>query len=550
MRCHNQSADWFRNDRPQNLCHCIRLQFGSLAFLLAIYPRVGYNRGIYFQRSPDMERLIEIRTAKASDLDAIARLEALCFPAAEAASRERFCQRLKCYADHFWLLFADGELVSFVDGFVTDCPNLTDEMFADATMHNPQGRWQMIFGVNTHPDFRGQGYAGRLLWRAIEDARSQNRQGLVLTCKDRLVSYYEGFGFVNEGISADSAHGGAQWYQLRLDFSRQEKNVLVLFPGDAPTRAALVRAGAGRFDFRFASPDWSPEDYSQAFAQAQILIGEPKADQLRQCKKLELLQSTSSGVNYFLQKGLLPENAQLYCMTGCYGEVLAEHMLGMTLALCRRLPEYRDQQHRHLWQLLRYDKQLSGSTVLILGAGDIGTTLARWMRPMVGKIIGMCRTPRQPGPHYDEMITLDALDGVLPQADIILCALPHTAQTIHLLDERRLRLMKPDAVLVNGGRGSLIEPEGLCRVLDDGLLWGVGLEVAHQEPLSAEDPLWDQPRVLITPHAAGNSFGPGSPLDRKLWASIIRNMEHLANGRPLDNPVDFATGYRRSIGAE
>ena len=158
-----------------------------------------------------------IRTASMEDLDAITAVEAACFPAAEAATREEFSGRLRHYAGHFWLLFEDGRLVSFVDGMVTNRPDLTDEMYADASLHDPAGEWQMIFGVNTLPEFRRRGLAGQLLRRAIADAKAQGRKGLVLTCKDRLVHYYTSFGFVSEGVSG-STHGGVVWYQMRLTF--------------------------------------------------------------------------------------------------------------------------------------------------------------------------------------------------------------------------------------------------------------------------------------------------------------------------------------------
>lgn len=158
-----------------------------------------------------------IRTASMEDLDAITAVEAACFPAAEAATREDFAGRLRHYAGHFWLLFEDGKLVSFVDGMVTSQPDLTDEMYADASLHDPAGEWQMIFGVNTLPEFRRRGLAGQLLRRAIADAKAQGRKGLVLTCKDRLVHYYASFGFVSEGVSG-STHGGVVWYQMRLTF--------------------------------------------------------------------------------------------------------------------------------------------------------------------------------------------------------------------------------------------------------------------------------------------------------------------------------------------
>ena len=161
--------------------------------------------------------MFTIRTATPNDLDAITAVEASCFPAAEAATREEFAGRLAHYASHFWLLFEDGKLVSFVDGFVTDAPDLTDEMYADASLHNEDGAWQMIFGVNTLPAYRKQGLAGQLLRRAIADAKTQGRKGLVLTCKDKLVHYYASFGFVSEGVSS-STHGGVVWYQMRLTF--------------------------------------------------------------------------------------------------------------------------------------------------------------------------------------------------------------------------------------------------------------------------------------------------------------------------------------------
>lgn len=160
---------------------------------------------------------MEIRTASRNDLDAIANLEAQCFPAAEAASRESFRARLEVFPDHFWLLCDGAEPLSMVNGMVTDAPDLTDEMYHDAGLHDPNGKWQMIFGVSTLPAYRRQGCAERLLERAIADAREQGRAGLVLTCKEKLIHYYAKFGFRDEGVSG-STHGGAVWHQMRLTF--------------------------------------------------------------------------------------------------------------------------------------------------------------------------------------------------------------------------------------------------------------------------------------------------------------------------------------------
>ena len=162
---------------------------------------------------------MKIRTATIHDLDAVAAVEKECFPPAEAATKESFAERLAIYGDHFLLMFDEDErLVSFVDGFVTDEEILTDEMFADAFMHNEQGAWQMIFGVNTIPAERCKGYAGQLLKMMIEDAREQGRKGVILTCKKEKIAYYSKFGFVDQGVSAESTHGGAVWHQMRVVF--------------------------------------------------------------------------------------------------------------------------------------------------------------------------------------------------------------------------------------------------------------------------------------------------------------------------------------------
>lgn len=161
--------------------------------------------------------MMEIRKATLNDLDAITALEAACFPEAEAASRDSFEKRLKVFADRFWLMWDGDRLVSMVNGMVTDQEELVDEMFADASIHQPEGAWQMIFGVATHPEYQRQGLAAQVLERAIADVKAEGRRGLILTCKDFRIHYYAKFGFVSEGVSG-SEHGGAKWYQMRLEF--------------------------------------------------------------------------------------------------------------------------------------------------------------------------------------------------------------------------------------------------------------------------------------------------------------------------------------------
>lgn len=160
---------------------------------------------------------MEIRLAAMEDLAAIAAVEKVCFPPTEAAAEKTFQKRLEVFAEHFWLLIDEGKVVAVINGMVTDIPRLSDEMFEDASMHDEKGVWQMIFGVETIPEYRNRGCAGMLMKRVIRDARLQGRRGLVLTCKEGLIPFYERFGFENEGVSA-SVHGGAVWYDMRLTF--------------------------------------------------------------------------------------------------------------------------------------------------------------------------------------------------------------------------------------------------------------------------------------------------------------------------------------------
>ena len=163
-----------------------------------------------------------VRKATIKDADKISKLEASAFPKEEAASLAAFQDRLRVYPDHFLVVEQDGVILCCVNGLVTDEKDLTDEMYASADLHDENGKWQMIFGVATHPDHRRKGLASDTVRRFVEQAEKEGRLGVVLTCKDYLVHFYERLGFVNEGVS-DSTHGGVTWYQMRLTFP-SEKN--------------------------------------------------------------------------------------------------------------------------------------------------------------------------------------------------------------------------------------------------------------------------------------------------------------------------------------
>lgn len=160
---------------------------------------------------------ITFRSASLDDIDAITALESRCFPPGEAADRKAFELRLRSFPQCFRLAEADNAIIAVINGMTTDSRDLTDEMYEGTSHFVPDGKWLMLFGVETAPEFRKQGVASLLMAHVIEQNEQSGRSGIVLTCKEELIPFYERFGFVSEGVS-ESVHGGAVWYQMRLCF--------------------------------------------------------------------------------------------------------------------------------------------------------------------------------------------------------------------------------------------------------------------------------------------------------------------------------------------
>ena len=158
-----------------------------------------------------------IRNAKKEEAAVLAQIEAECFPAAEAAGKQDIEARMDVFEDCFFVAETNGKIVGFINGAVAKEASLPDQMYHDASLHDPNGAYQTVFGLDVLPAYRRNGIAGRLLERMIHHARECQRKGVVLTCKDHLVHYYAGFGFKHCGV-ADSTHGGAKWNEMKLLF--------------------------------------------------------------------------------------------------------------------------------------------------------------------------------------------------------------------------------------------------------------------------------------------------------------------------------------------
>ena len=162
---------------------------------------------------------MEIRLANKDDLEEIIKIESICFPPSEAASKEVMEERFKAFGENFLVAVEDEKVVGFINGCTTDKACLPDKLYSDTTLHNPKGKYQTVFGLDVLPQYRNKGTAAMLLEEFIELSKKRGKKGIVLTCKDFLIHYYEKFGFKHEGISI-SSHGGSKWNDMILLFEK------------------------------------------------------------------------------------------------------------------------------------------------------------------------------------------------------------------------------------------------------------------------------------------------------------------------------------------
>jgi phosphoglycerate dehydrogenase-like enzyme len=224
---------------------------------------------------------------------------------------------------------------------------------------------------------------------------------------------------------------------------------------------------------------------------------------------------------------------------------MAEHTIGVLLAFARKLHRARDAQRARRWDQDRLFREapdfveLGRTTLGVIGMGSIGGEIAKRGRALGMRVLAVRRHPaRDPAPA-DEQVGPDGLARVITESDWIVLATPLTSETRGLIGARELAITKPGAVLVNLGRGALVDEPALLDALAAGRLGGAALDVFEHEPLPAESPLWDLPNVILTPHISGLSAG--------YWERAIdlfaRNLEHWVEGRPLLNRVDKRRGY-------
>ena len=301
-------------------------------------------------------------------------------------------------------------------------------------------------------------------------------------------------------------------------------------------------AEASGFETEFFS---KADDALSAAREAEIIFGD-RMELVRAAEKLRWICTSFAGVNNFDLSYLEERNIALTNSSGAYGITIAEHMIMVLTILLRNIPTYERLKHERVWQGGYPTKTISGSRVLILGTGDIGSNTAVRLRGFGPESIrGLNRSgraPEEPGKNaFDRVEKIEEIEKFLPDTDILLTCLPGTKDTEGILSAERIALLPKGAYIVNVGRGSAIDEDALITALKEGRIAGAALDVLRNEPLPKESPLWDVDRLYLTPHIAGQET---APVTRRLIAEMfIEDLKNYAAGMPLKHRVDLKAGY-------
>jgi phosphoglycerate dehydrogenase-like enzyme len=270
-----------------------------------------------------------------------------------------------------------------------------------------------------------------------------------------------------------------------------------------------------------------------------------RAEQLKDGKKLKWIHSTAAGVSQLMYPELRDSGILVTNPSGIFSVPMAEHVIGLLLALARNFPDSIRQQDRALWsQQELWDKQqhlteLNGQVLLIVGYGSIGREVAKRAKALDMRVWGVTRSGQGDRTFAEKIFAAAQLEEALPDADYVLIAAPETAETKQLIGAAQLAKMMRGARLINVGRGSLLDEAALIRALESGALGGAALDVVQTEPLPVTSPLWRAPNLMLTPHT--------SAVSDRLWeretALLMELLQRWFDGRELFNQVDFARGY-------
>jgi D-2-hydroxyacid dehydrogenase (NADP+) len=278
---------------------------------------------------------------------------------------------------------------------------------------------------------------------------------------------------------------------------------------------------------------WSPDELAKRIGEADVVVssGMWKNDLLPHAKKLKYIQSISAGMNQYSEEMIGKAGVRLCSGGGVNAVAVAEHAIALVLAVARRLPEARDNQHKKFWRGMIGDRsvredEISGKTMLIVGMGRIGSHLAMLGKAFGLKVIGIRQDPAKGTNGADSIYAMGDLVKLVPQADIVVLACSLTPETTGLMSAAAFAAMKPSAMFVNVARGKVADEAALIATMQGNKIYSAALDVTAEEPLAADSPLWTLPNVFITPHTGGET----RVYEDNVIDILIENLERLWKG--------------------
>lgn len=275
----------------------------------------------------------------------------------------------------------------------------------------------------------------------------------------------------------------------------------------------------------------------------EIFFGHDAAEVTRKGRNLRWFACSFAGIDPYRSDGAWANPNCLFTnAAGAYGVAISEHVIMVLLMLLRQMPEVQRRMRRRDWRRVDRIRSIHGLRLTILGTGDVGTQIACRAKAMGAFVTGVRRNAEKPAdPAFDNIYSVRQLEELLPGTDALVLCLPGTLETEGILNRARIELLPDDALVVNVGRGSAVDQEALIDALRGNRLGGAALDVVTPEPLPPEHPLWQVPRLILTPHCSGD-MALGYTRDRVV-DMFLENLERYAAGEPLRYVPNRRRGY-------
>lgn len=327
-------------------------------------------------------------------------------------------------------------------------------------------------------------------------------------------------------------------------------NPVVLIAQSPPKIVVRSMGPQGLAELRSAAPEAAlvlavtPEEALREIQDADALIGGFNAEMLRNAPKLKWIQVGSAGVETYLIPELVNSDITLTNAKIIQGPEISDHAMALLLALTRGLNELIPMRATKAWPQRQFQTEnrpieLNGRTALIVGLGGIGMQIAQRAWAFGMHVLAVDPRDMPMTRFVDEVAPPDRLPDLLPQADVVFMAAPHTEETEQMMGPAEFSLMKQGSYFIAVSRGKTYDGSALVKALDEKRLAGAGLDVTDPEPLPQDSPLWDFPNVVITPHIAGQS----DKFPQRQMAVFKENVRRFSKGLPLVNVVDKSKGY-------